>query len=224
MNILEMNNVTYSVYDGDKIKKILDGINLMIKEDQVTLISGPSGSGKTTLLYSICGILDNLDNGKIIFDGYSLYDKDQKYRDEFRLNNMGIVFQNYNLFPFMNVKENICFPIYAKGNKPDNCQIERMMYYLKMLDIIELLNKPVKNLSGGEQQRVSIVRALIDDPRLIVCDEPTSNLDSINSESFYNKIREIANKEKKTVVIVSHDSMAKGYCDRYYELNDGKIL
>lgn len=222
--MIKLDNVVYSVIDGDKTRKILNELSLEIKESGVTLITGASGAGKTTLMYAISGMLESIDSGSINVNGRSIYELKVSDRDEFRLNNIGMIFQTYNLFSNWSVKENIFLPIYAMNKKVTNIHKNDMIKYSKMLGIESLLEKEVVNLSGGEQQRISIIRSFINDPDLILCDEPTANLDSENSKVFFELLRKMAIETQKTIVVVSHDEIAKSYSDRVYNLVDGQII
>lgn len=222
MDIVKVRKLMYSVIDGNKKRSILDNVNLDIEKGKVTVVYGPSGSGKTTLLYAISGMLNGVDAGEVVIEGNSIYSMTQKQRDEFRLQKMGLIFQNYNLFPYMNVKENIYVPIYAKNKKPDEEIEERLQEYLHIMGIQQVAEKSVSQLSGGEQQRIAIVRAFIEKPSLILCDEPTANLDSENSINFYQIVKDLAHKTNCTVLIVSHDTMAQQYCDCKINFVDGK--
>lgn len=223
MNTIEIINLNYSVIDGNSKRKILDNLNIKVENGKVIVIFGPSGSGKTTLLYALAGILDNIDSGEILVNSESIYKMKQNERDEFRLHNMGLVFQNLNLFPYMSVTENILIPIYAKNLKPCVNDQKRLMELISLLGVEDCIGKPIGKLSGGEQQRIAIIRAFISKPAVVICDEPTANLDRKNSIIFYEKLRSIAEIEGCSVVMVSHDALARKYSDYAIELVDGKI-
>lgn len=223
MSIVKIKDVNYSIIDGSSMRRILNNVTLDIGRGNITLIYGPSGSGKTTLLYAISGMLDTLQSGEIIIDGTSLYKLKQHERDKFRLSNMGLVFQNLNLFPHMNVMENVFMPVYANNKKPGCKEINKLKELLNLMDLPECIDKPVHNLSGGEQQRIAIIRAFITDPPIVICDEPTANLDRSNSIIFYKKLNSLAKTTNCAVIMVSHDELAKNYCDYSFNFTDGSI-
>lgn len=223
MSIVKIKDVSYSILDGISMRKILNNVTLDIDRGKVTVIYGPSGSGKTTLLYAISGMIDTLQSGEIIINGKSLYEMKQHERDEFRLNNMGLVFQNLNLFPYMNVSENVFMPIYARNKKPGNKEMKKLKELLDLMDLSQSIDKPICNLSGGEQQRIAIIRGFITEPSIVICDEPTANLDKKNSIIFYKKLNSLVKTTKCSVIMVSHDELAKNYCDYAFNFIDGNI-
>ncbi|OON98727.1 MAG: hypothetical protein ATN35_03700 [Epulopiscium sp. Nele67-Bin004] len=222
--MIQIENLNYSVMDGESERKILNNISAQIKSNSLTVVHGTSGSGKTTLLYALSGMLDNIDSGKIVIDGTSLYALDASERDNFRLKNMGLVFQNFNLFPSMSIEENIFLPIYANNQKPTAQQKFKAKEFMGMLNLVDCVNKPIFKLSGGQQQRVAIIRAFITNPAIILCDEPTANLDVENSKIFYSYLQKISKAEDCAIVVVSHDTMALEYCDDRIKIIDGKII
>lgn len=223
MNSIKIKNLNFSFLDGVVRRKILNNVNIEIEKGKVTVIYGPSGSGKTTLLYALSGMLDNIDLGEVFVDGISIYEMNQYKRDNFRLNHMGLVFQNFNLFPYMDVMENIFISIYSKGIKPTVEDKENANKLLRLLDLEDCIHKSINSLSGGEQQRIAIIRAFINRPSIILCDEPTANLDRQNSIIFYEKIKSLAHEEHCTVVVVSHDEIAREHCDYAIEIVDGAV-
>lgn len=223
MSIVKIKDINYSIIDGVSMRKILNNVTLNIDSGKITLIYGPSGSGKTTLLYAISGMLDNLQSGEIIIENTSLYSLKEHERDKFRLTNMGLVFQNLNLFPYMNVIENIFMPIYANNRKPGSKEMDKLKELLKLMDLSEYIDKPIYTLSGGEQQRIAIIRAFITAPPIVICDEPTANLDRNNSIIFYKKLKALAKTTNCAVIMVSHDELAKNYCDYSFNFTDGSI-
>lgn len=223
MSNIVVSNLNFFLADGENERKILDDITLSLDSGKVNVIFGPSGSGKTTLLYALSGMLDSIHSGEIFINGVDIYKLNKYQRDCFRLNNIGIVFQNFNLFDYMSIEENILMPIYANNEKPNIQHKEKMNSLIRLLNIESCVNKSVSALSGGEQQRVAIIRAFINSPKLVICDEPTANLDRENSNIFYNKIRSIAYDENCSVIIVSHDELAKINSDFCIELIDGKV-
>lgn len=202
-------------------KLALDDINLEFKENGLVFILGESGSGKTTLL-NLIGGLDRPTNGQIMFDDIDITSLDNSKLDDYRFSNIGFVFQEYNLLNELTVKENISLVLNMRGIK----DIEKKMedyFSLVDLDYNYFKNKKVYNCSGGERQRIAILRALIKNPKVILCDEPTGSLDSENSRLVFNTLRKIA--EDHLVIVVSHDEeLAKEYASRIIYLADGKVI
>ncbi len=201
---VELSHVSYSIQDGEGERDILRGIDYAFTENTITTISGPSGSGKTTLLYAVAGLLDTV-RGEVLIDGNSLYQLKEKDRDTFRLHHLSFIFQNLNLFSFMDVKDNILMPFYVKKKRVGPSVLEKVEEVLRRLNLPQILGKPINALSGGEQQRVAIARALIDEVDILLCDEPTANLDGENTEVFIQSLREIEGDLGSTIIIASHD-------------------
>ena len=198
-------NLKYNIIEAGKERSILKDITYSLKEGAITTISGPSGSGKTTFLYALSGILDGCE-GEVIINGQSIYQLGVSNRDAFRLNNITFIFQNLNLLPFMTVFENICLPYYLQKTVISKETKERISDYLEMINLGQIQNKSISILSGGEQQRVAIVRAMISNANIILCDEPTGSLDSENAKIFMDQISNInKTSNKKTIVIVTHN-------------------
>jgi putative ABC transport system ATP-binding protein len=222
--VVKLLNVTYKIQDGNEMKPILNNVSHLFPAENLSVISGPSGSGKTTLLYAISGLLDHLDNGSISVNDTNIYSLKEHQKDTFRLNNISMIFQSLNLFPFLNVQENICVPVYAKNKNVTAETKKKISYYLDKMGLGQIQKKALGVLSGGEQQRVAIIRAIIDEPALILCDEPTACLDRENSVIFLENIKTLITDTKLTAIIVSHDATVEQYADHLVELSDGKIL
>ena len=220
--IARMINVNYDVLEAERKRRILNSINIEFEEKKIYTISGPSGSGKTTLLNAVAGLLDSV-KGQILIDGINILDKSDKFRDEFRLYNMGIVFQKYNLFSFMNVEENILLPFYLRNERISTELKHKVSEYLAMLQLGQIQKKQISALSGGEQQRIAIIRAIISSPHVILCDEPTACLDSENTSLFMKAMRVMKNQTNGTIIIVTHDPRVYEYGDVRLEMKDGVL-
>lgn len=207
------------VYDQNNI--VLDYANLSIKAGEMVAIIGESGVGKSTLL-NIIGTVDKMDEGKYFFDNKEISKYKNKAIAQFRTKNIGFVFQLYYLIPQLTVYENLDIPLnYAKI--PLKLRDEMILNVLKQLSVEHLKNKNVDNLSGGEKQRVAIARALINEPKVIIADEPTGNLDNKNTKNIMKLFHSI-NKKGKTIIIVTHDLEIAGQCQKVYEIINGKII
>ena len=208
----------YYVTDNYEVHA-LDGVSLSVEEREFLAIIGTSGSGKTTLL-QILGGLDEPTAGGVWIRGNSLKDMTEDERTIFRRRNIGFVFQQYNLIPVINVYENIVLPLRLDGAEIDEKLLEDIVRTLKIGEKLE--NLP-EELSGGQQQRVAIARALMVKPAVLLCDEPTGNLDSASSEVVIHTLEEINKKMGKTILLVTHDPIIASSCDRIIFLKDGKV-
>lgn len=216
MNILELKNVIYS-YDGYKL--VLKDINLSFEKGKVYGIFGKSGAGKTTLLSLMAG-LDIPTNGTIYYKDQNL---NEINKDKYRANEIGVIFQNYNLLSHLTALENVILSIDISELKDDN-KIEKAHKLLEKVGIDEKKsNRKVLKLSGGEQQRVSIARALASDPEIILADEPSGNLDKDTELDIINLLKDLAKKEKKCVIIISHSQKVHSNVDKVYMIDKGRI-
>ena len=219
---IKVSNLTFTIKEGDSNRNILDNISHEFDEAKFTTISGPSGSGKTTFLYSLAGIL-NISSGKIDMMGKSLYDMTQKDRDKFRLENMGLIYQNLNLMTFMTIEDNILLPFYLQKKKIDKDILDKIKEYLSLLNLNGVEKKSVGQLSGGEKQRVAIIRSIITKPKVILCDEPTASLDRANTIKFMEALMKIKSSENTTIIMVTHDESVFAYGDVRLKIVDGHI-
>ena len=201
----------------------LENVNVEIKKGEVVVIIGPSGSGKTTFLYALSGILE-ITSGSVSIMGTSIYDLPVEKRDNFRLNNMGLIYQNLNLLNFMNIEDNIFLPFYLKREEITNEKREKLSEYLNLLGLGQIQKRNVSSLSGGEQQRVAIIRSIISRPSVILCDEPTGSLDSTNTRKFMDAIIKIKDMEKSTIIMVTHDKDVYDYGDIKIKIVDGNLI
>lgn len=208
----------YYVTDNYEVHA-LDGVSLSVEEGEFLAVIGTSGSGKTTLL-QILGGLDEPTVGGVWIRGNSLKDMTEDERTIFRRRNIGFVFQQYNLIPVINVYENIVLPLRLDGAEIDEALLEDIVRTLKIGEKLE--NLP-EELSGGEQQRVAIARALMVKPAVLLCDEPTGNLDSVTSMEVISLLKTCAARFHQTVIVVTHQEAIAQMADRILRVEDGKL-
>lgn len=208
----------YYVTDNYEVHA-LDGVSLSVEEGEFLAIIGTSGSGKTTLL-QILGGLDEPTTGGVWIRGNSLKDMTEDERTIFRRRNIGFVFQQYNLIPVINVYENIVLPLRLDGAEIDEKLLEDIVRTLKIGEKLE--NLP-EELSGGQQQRVAIARALMVKPAVLLCDEPTGNLDSVTSMEVISLLKTCAARFHQTVIVVTHQEAIAQMADRILRVEDGKL-
>lgn len=206
---------------GKEVVVALKDINMEVRESDFLLIVGPSGCGKTTLMNTMAG-LDQPSTGRVIFDGMDTDKIDEKEFPKLRREKIGFVFQEFNLVQDMTVFENITSPLWP--SKLKNKEIEERAYeVLRAVDLIDRKDHKPNQLSGGEQQRAAIARALINSPRVIFADEPTGNLDTQAGEEFFELLVKLNKEQKSTIVVVSHNENWKKYASRIIKMRDGKI-
>jgi ABC-type lipoprotein export system ATPase subunit len=221
--LIKLEEISKFYGSGDVLVKALRKSDLKMKEGEVALLMGPSGAGKTTLL-SVMGLLLHPTTGKIYF-GEKVYDSKtrQKVLTETRRKSIGFIFQSFNLVKSLTVLQNVEI-MYKIGQLEKTGFREKSIKILEMLKMGHRLNHMPKNLSGGERQRVAIARALINDPNLIMADEPTGNLDSENGRNIGEYFQKIAKERGTTILIATHDDRLKFCADRIIKMEDGKIL
>lgn len=220
--IIEVKNLR-KVYGTTTSRTVaLDNIDLEVFEGEFIGIMGPSGSGKTTLLNMISTI-DNPSKGLLELRGKEVCAMYDSELSKFRYNNIGFIFQEFNLIDTITIGENIAIPL-TLSKTLDKKQIrEKVLEHAKRFDIEEIVDKYPAECSGGQRQRAAIVRALINNPSLIVADEPTGNLDSKNSHELLKILKDLNDNEGKTIVMVTHDAMIASYCKKLLFIRDGKI-
>ncbi|MCF8223509.1 MAG: ABC transporter ATP-binding protein [Bacteroidales bacterium] len=202
--------------------KVLKGVDLSISKGEIVTIVGPSGAGKTTLL-QIMGTLDRPDSGSIEYDGVLINRLNERQLSRFRNEQIGFVFQFHQLLPEFTALENVCIPAYIGGKSRDESE-ERAGKLLDFLGMSERTDHKPSELSGGEQQRVAVARALINDPGVILADEPSGNLDTENKEELHKLFFDLRDRFGQTIVIVTHDRELSGMSDRKIEIKDGIIF
>jgi lipoprotein releasing system ATP-binding protein len=209
--------------DSKKELEVLKGIDLDIKRNEIVSIMGPSGAGKSTLLHILGGI-DNPTSGSIFLDNIDIYTMDEKKRADVRNNKIGFVFQFYHLLPEFNAFENVMFPAVIKAARIDKQAKDRAFMLLEDMGLKKRAYHKPNELSGGEQQRVAIARALINNPRILLCDEPTGNLDSKMGEEILNILFGLNKKNNTAILIVTHDKEIGKKAHRLIEMRDGRIV
>ena len=220
--ILKANNINKSFRSNEKVTlEILKSISLDVEENKISVIVGASGAGKSTLLH-ILGGLDKPDSGEVIFNTTNIYNLTDDKLARFRNNNIGFVFQFHHLLPEFTALENIMIPQMING-VPEKKASMQAKDLLNEIGLIERINHKPAELSGGEQQRVAVARALANDPEIILADEPTGNLDSQNSIILQELFTKLKNKLNKTFIIVTHNRELMFLGDNLFEMKDGTI-
>lgn len=212
---------TFGARDAERQVHALRGASLTIREPGFYGIMGPSGSGKSTLMH-LMGGLDRPDRGRIVVNDAPVHELDERALTQFRRTQIGIVFQQFNLIPTMTALHNVSLPGLLDG-KPESWLNERATELLTTLGLAERAQHRPDAMSGGEQQRVAIARALLFEPRVLLADEPTGNLDSQSSQQIWQMLADLAKSREMTVVMVTHEPAAAAYCDRVFVLRDGVV-
>ncbi len=220
MNILEIKNLTKTYGKGDTMVRALDNVSFTVKKGEFVAIVGPSGSGKSTLLH-IMGGVDKPTSGSVMIENTDITKLDETALAIFRRRQIGLVYQFYNLIPILTVEENLTLPLLLDSRKPDKAQVDRIVSILGLSDRVKHLPN---QLSGGQQQRVSIGRALINNPAIMLADEPTGNLDSENSKEIVNLLRHFNEVLNQTVIMITHDEKIALSADRVITVQDGRIV
>ena len=220
MSILKTKKLCKYYESGENIVKAVDNIDLEIKAGEFVAIIGSSGSGKSTLLHMLGGV-DNPTSGEVILEGKNIYSLADEEMSELRRKKINIIYQFYNLIPTLNVKENILLPTLLGNEKYDEKYLNEL---IKMLGLENRTNHIPNELSGGEQQRVSIGRSLLSKPLVLLADEPTGNLDSKNSIEIMKLLLEANKRYNQTIIIVTHDDKIAHYDQRVITIKDGKII
>ncbi|MDA0820162.1 MAG: ABC transporter ATP-binding protein [Proteobacteria bacterium] len=214
-------NISRDFQTGQQTQRVLHNIDVDIKPGKMTYLVGESGSGKTTLISIMCGILYPTEGDVRVF-GTEIYDLEDTELVNFRLDNIGFIFQQYNLIPSIDAASNAAVPLIAHGEDRHKAR-EKAVAMLEKLNIGDQAGKLPNQLSGGQQQRVAIARALVHEPRLVVCDEPTAALDATSGRRVMDLLREVAVSEDRACIIVTHDNRIFDLADRILVLEDGRI-
>ena len=220
--LFDLKGVKKSFTRGKETIKIFDGLDMQIKKGDFLAIMGPSGSGKTTLLNMLGGV-DQPTSGEVWFDGERVDALSEGQLSKWRANNIGFIFQFYNLMPMLNAARNVELPLLLTklGKKERKASVETA---LKLVDLAERASHLPKELSGGQQQRVAIARAIVSDPKLLLCDEPTGDLDRHTADEILEMLQLLNEKFGKTIVMVTHDPSAAKYAKRTLHLDKGEFV
>ena len=220
MEILKVENLCKIYGKGENEVKAVDNVSFSVEKGEFVAIVGASGSGKSTLLHLLGGV-DRPTSGKVFIDGGDIYKLSDDQLAIFRRRQVGLIYQFYNLIPILNVEENITLPCNLDGKQVEQAKLDELLKTLKL----ENRRKHLPNeLSGGQQQRVSIGRAIINNPAIMLADEPTGNLDSKSSEEIISLLRLSNKKYNQTVIIITHDEKIALEADRVITIDDGKII
>lgn len=220
-NIITLNNIN-KIYGNTFKTQVLHDINLSFEEGTFNSIIGASGSGKSTLL-NIIGTLDRPTSGEVYIDSKRIDTLNKNELAELRNETIGFIFQFHYLLPEFTAMENVLMPYKIKSSKVSKEVIERAEELLDLVGLSKVKNNLAVNMSGGQQQRTAIARALMNNPKIILADEPTGNLDSESTETIYNLMRDINKKYNTTFIIITHDERIAKKTDRIIEIKDGKV-
>ena len=218
--IVETKNLKKYYQSGTNMVKALDGVDFRVKSEEFVSIIGKSGSVKSTLLHMIGG-LDTPTSGDVVVAGKNLAGLTKEQLAVFRRRKIGFVFQSYNLVPDLNVYENVVLPIELDGKRIDKAFVNEI---LELLQLDEKLESMPNMLSGGQQQRVAIARAIAAKPQILLCDEPTGNLDTATSHDVLGLLKIVAKQFRQTIVLITHDHDIAQMADRIVRIEDGKIM
>ncbi len=220
MDILRTENLTKRYGQGENVVTALDRVSFSVEKGEFLAIVGPSGSGKSTLLH-ILGAVDRPTEGKVYLNGQDVFAQNEDQLAIFRRRQVGLIYQFYNLIPVLNIRENITLPVLLDGRKVNRRRLEDLM---DLLDLRGRDDHLPSQLSGGQQQRVSIGRALMNDPAIVLADEPTGNLDSKNSRQIVELLKDSNRRFGQTLIVITHDPAIALQADRIITLEDGRIV
>jgi len=220
MEILKVENLTKIYGAGNNEVRALDNVSFSVEKGEFLAIIGPSGSGKSTLLHILGGV-DAPTSGKVYMNDQDVYAQNEEQLAIFRRRQVGLIYQFYNLIPVLNVVENMTLPVLMDGRKVNE---ERVNELLETLSLTERKNNLPNQLSGGQQQRVSIGRALMNDPAVVLADEPTGNLDTKNSQEILELLKYSNKKYGQTLIVITHDESIALQADRIIAIEDGRIV
>jgi putative ABC transport system ATP-binding protein len=222
MSLIELKNVTKVYEEGDDIVHALDNVSIKIKDGEFIAIMGPSGSGKSTLL-SILGGLNTPTDGETIIDEIAIYDLTLEKLADFRSEYLGFIFQSHQLIPYLTALENVMLPLSIIKEMKNFEQKKKAIEVLEKVGLSDKINRLPNQLSGGEQERVAIARAIVNEPPIILADEPTGNLDSKLGNEIM-KLLKMLNDDGITIIMVTHDASMASYANGILKIEDGKIL
>ncbi|MBF8436338.1 ABC transporter ATP-binding protein [Halanaerobiaceae bacterium Z-7014] len=222
MALIKLSSVKKIYQDGEIAVKALRGVNLEVAEGEFATVYGPSGSGKTTLL-NLVGALDKPTSGRVQINGSSIGELNKNELAILRRNNIGFIFQSYNLIPVLTAYENVEFALKIADGKKVSKNKEKAIRILEDVGLGDMLSRRPNELSGGQKQRVAIARALVKEPRLVLADEPTANLDSETSKEVLELMLRMNQELKTTFIFSTHDPMVMDYASRLLEIRDGSI-
>jgi putative ABC transport system ATP-binding protein len=220
MAILQVNGLSKTYGKGDTIVTALGGVSFSVEKGEFVAVIGASGSGKSTLMHLLGGV-DRPSEGSVVIDGNEIYKSNESELAIFRRRNIGIIYQFYNLIPTLTAEENIMLPRLLDNRKPDEGKLKNILETIGLSDRAKHLPS---ELSGGQQQRVSVGRALINDPAVILADEPTGNLDSKSSREIIDLLKLSNKRYNQTLLIITHDENVALQADRVITIGDGQIL
>ena len=220
MALVRFQRVSKTYPEGDDFVQALDGASLSIREGEFIAVMGPSGSGKSTLL-SVLGVLNTPSEGEVFIDETAVYSLPPERRADFRFTYLGFVFQSFQLIPYLNALENVMTPL-SISKMASGRQREAAAEALRMVGLEGKENRLPNQISGGEIQRVAVARAVVNNPPVLLADEPTGNLDSKNAQEIMRLLEKL-NDAGKTIVMVTHDEGMAGYADRTIRLEDGVV-
>ena len=220
--MISLRNVTRYYKSGERVVHALDGVSLEIAENEFLAVSGPSGCGKSTLMHLLAG-LEPPTEGEIFVGDLAVHSADDAALTEYRRRRLGLVFQFFNLLPTMSVLENVSFPLLLQGVSPQESEM-RAAELIDLVGLGERLNHFVHQLSGGEQQRTAIARALVHQPALLIADEPTGNLDSQSASAVMGLLEKIGGERRTTLIVVTHSDEVAKTASRRVEMRDGRVV
>jgi putative ABC transport system ATP-binding protein len=220
--IIKLENVWKKYKLANEELSILKGVSMTISSGSFTTIMGPSGSGKSTLMH-LLGLLDTPSEGKILFGGQDISKFSEDKLAQIRGEKIGFIFQQFNLLQNLTALENVMLPMIFQGVS-ENKRIERAKFLLDSVDLEHRINHRPKEMSGGEQQRIAIARSLVNDPEILIGDEPTGNLDSSTGKTVMEILTKLHREQKKTIIVVTHDPSIAHYSQNIIHIQDGNIV